>query len=44
MSLNLGVMSAAVTLNDTDFRNKLTGLEKAARAVFPKSHNTRLHF
>ena len=36
MSLNLGVMSAAVTLNDTDFRNKLTGLEKSSESSFSK--------
>lgn len=36
MSLNLGVMSAAVTLDDSDYRNKLAGLENASSDTFKK--------
>ena len=36
MSLNLGVMSAAVTLDDHDYRNKLAGLEGASQSSFSK--------
>lgn len=36
MSLNLGVMSAAVTLDDKDYRNKLGGLENSSEASFKK--------
>ena len=36
MSLNLGVLSAAVTLDDTDYRNKLSGLETASGDTFKK--------
>lgn len=36
MSLNLGVMSAAVTLDDADYRKKLSGLETASGDTFKK--------
>lgn len=36
MSLNLGVMSAAVTLDDRDYRSKLSGLEGASESTFRK--------
>ncbi len=36
MSLNLGVMSAAVTLDDADYRKKLSGLEGASESSFRK--------
>ena len=36
MSLNIGVMSAAVTLDDSDYRNKLAGLENASSDTFKK--------
>ena len=32
MSLFLGVLSAAVTLNDSDYQNKLAGLENSSKA------------
>ncbi|MBP5531722.1 MAG: hypothetical protein J6Y54_06825, partial [Lentisphaeria bacterium] len=34
MGLNLGVMSAAVTLDDHDYRRTLSGLEGASRSTF----------
>lgn len=36
MSLNLGVMSAAVTLDDADYRKKLSGLESASESTFKR--------
>ena len=36
MGLDLGVMSAAVTLNDKDYRRKLSGLEGASNDTFKK--------
>ena len=36
MALNLGVMSAAVTLDDGDYRSKLSGLEGASESTFRK--------
>lgn len=36
MGLNLGVMSAAVTLDDKDYRSKLSGLESASESTFKK--------
>lgn len=36
MSLNLGIMSAAVTLDDKDYRNTLAGLESTSQKSFSK--------
>ncbi len=36
MSLNLGIMSAAVTLDDKDYRNTLAGLESSSQKSFSK--------
>ena len=36
MSLNLGVMSAAVTLDDKDYRSTLAGLESSSQKSFSK--------
>lgn len=36
MSLNLGVMSAAVTLDDADYRKKLSGIEGASSDTFKR--------
>ena len=39
MSFNIGVMNAAVTLDDSDFQNKLSGLENKADSSFKKIAN-----
>lgn len=36
MSYNLGVMSATITADDSDFRKKLSGLEKTSNSTFKK--------
>ena len=36
MSLNLGVMSAAVTLDDVEYRQKLSGMTGEAESTFKK--------
>lgn len=36
MSLNLGIMSAAVTLDDKDYRSTLAGLESSSQSSFKK--------
>ena len=36
MSLDLGVMSAAVTLDDADYRRKLSGMEAASEGTFKR--------
>lgn len=36
MGLNLGVMSAAVVLDDSDYRKKLSGLEGASESAFKR--------